>query len=120
MSSPIPRAWAKLADELAHRSALPLTDHGGDVAAVFAQLVAQGHWQRLLNRAAERELGAHDVARLCVLAYLHDLGKANRGFWLRQFPGARLVGHTRETAPLLRTDLRQRPEVAPLVAMLRD
>lgn len=120
MSSPIPRAWAKLADELAHRSALPLTDHGGDVAAVFAQLVAQGHWQRLLNRAAERELGAQDVARLCVLAYLHDLGKANRGFWLRQFPGARLVGHTRETAPLLRTDLRQRPEVAPLVAMLRD
>lgn len=116
MSSSIPRAWAKLADGMA----LPLTDHGGDVAAVFANLAAQGHWRGLLHRAAQRELDDQDLARLCVLAYLHDLGKANRGFWSRQFPAARLVGHTRETAPLLRTDLRQRPEVAPLIAMLRD
>src|SRR5262249_21366859 len=46
--------------------------------------------------------------RLCALAFLHDLGKTNVGFWCRQFPEneARCrynvghAGHIRETSPL--------------------
>jgi hypothetical protein len=48
------------------------------------------------------------VDRLCVLAFLHDLGKANVGFWCRQFPendarcryNVGYAGHIRETSPL--------------------
>ena len=48
---------------------------------------------------------ARDLNRLAALAFLHDLGKANTGFWERQFPerqfpGKPWVGHTAEAAPL--------------------
>lgn len=90
------QAWAKLADG----AALPLSDHGGDVAAVLKALFDLTLWRERLEVAAGRPLSGQDIARLCALAYLHDLGKANRGFWQRQFEGAPRVGHTAVTAAL--------------------
>lgn len=65
-------------------------------------------------------MSVQDLVRLCALSYLHDLGKANRGFWARQFPGARVVGHTNETAALFFSDLAASIAVRPLVDFLLD
>jgi CRISPR-associated endonuclease/helicase Cas3 len=91
-------AWAKL--EASGSAALPLADHGADVASVFKALIETTLWAGRIEYVAGRGLTAQDRARLCAFAYLHDLGKANRGFWRRQFEGARIVGHTNETAAL--------------------
>lgn len=91
-------AWAKL--EISGPAALPLADHGADVASVFEALIEKTAWADRAEYTAGRSLSAQDRARLCALAYLHDLGKANRGFWQRQFEGARVVGHTNETVAL--------------------
>ena len=102
MSSPSPAyAWAKLD---ADGAALPLVEHAADVAAVLTQLAVETPWRRRLESAAGRPLSAQDCDRLAVLAYLHDLGKANRGFWERQFPVKPVVGHTNETAALFYVD----------------
>ena len=103
-------AWAKIDG----RHALPLSDHGADVAATFASVLRQVHWRALLENAAGRPLAPQDVERLCVLAYLHDLGKANRGFWARQFIGTPTVGHTNETAALFLSRLKHDPVIGPL------
>ncbi len=92
------QAWAKL-DE--NGVALPLDEHAADVAGVLQRLLAEPDWARRLEHCAGRPLGPHDVARLCAFAFLHDLGKTNRGFWERQFPARPPVGHTNETAALL-------------------
>jgi CRISPR-associated endonuclease/helicase Cas3 len=94
-------AWAKLVEQV---GALPLIAHSGDVAAVLGTLLDEPAWIGRLSRAAGRSLTEADVARLCALAFLHDLGKANRGFWQRQFPNAARVGHTAETAALFLVD----------------
>ncbi len=91
-------AWAKLG--ISDLAALPLADHGADVAGVFEALIEHTAWAGRVEHVAGRRLSAQDRARLCALAYLHDLGKANRGFWQRQFEGARIVGHTNETIAL--------------------
>ena len=102
MSSPSPAyAWAKLD---ADGAALPLVEHAADVAAVLTQLALETPWRRRLESAAGRTLSAHDCDRLAALSFLHDLGKANRGFWERQFPGKPIVGHTNETAALFHVD----------------
>jgi CRISPR-associated endonuclease/helicase Cas3 len=95
--------WAKLAYDDAGqvRAALPLVDHCLDVAAVFVALLRGGAWGRMLAHAAGRELTGQDVARLTVLAALHDIGKANRGFQARIERGAPIVGHEGEVAALL-------------------
>lgn len=91
-------AWAKL--EESGSAALPLADHGADVASVFEALIGNTQWAGRVEHVVGRGLSTQDCARLCALAYLHDLGKANRGFWQRQFEGARIVGHTNETLAL--------------------
>ncbi len=68
-----PHAWAKLTDG----TALSVTDHGTDVAAVLHALMVGG-WQNrfegiLALPAAERD-------RFLALAFLHDMGKTNRSF----------------------------------------
>ena len=100
-------AWAKLADGVA----LPLQIHAIDIAAVLQRLLTETAWLQRLEHCAGRALGIQDVARLLVLAFLHDLGKANRGFWERQLPGNKKpVGHTNETAALLYSPcLKNRP-----------
>jgi CRISPR-associated endonuclease/helicase Cas3 len=93
----VDEAWAKLNEDGA---ALPLGDHCGDVAAVLQELFSEPVWVRRLHYCAGRPLSDQDLTRLLVLAFLHDLGKANRGFWERQFTGKPIIGHTNETAAL--------------------
>lgn len=57
-----------------------LTDHMTDVAAVLHRLLYLPAIQRALQQAAGRPLTEVDRARLAVLAFLHDIGKANTGF----------------------------------------
>lgn len=83
-------AWAKLHDD----RALPLSDHGTDVACVLDALL-RGGWDRRIAHAAGRPINAPERAALLTAAYLHDLGKANAGFWARLHPGATRVGHLR-------------------------
>ena len=85
-----PSAWAKLNSE---GRWLPLEDHAGDVGTVLAALIGE-FGKRYPS------LTAQQAERLTVLAYLHDLGKANRGFWKRQFPNSPMIGHTSVTAAL--------------------
>ena len=98
-------AWAKLSE--GGGIALPLTDHGADVAAVFAHVLSLTSWRGRLEHAAGRALTAQDCDRLAALADLHDLGKCNHGFWARQRKGAERIGHTNETGALFHREFGQ-------------
>lgn len=63
----------------------PLIDHLHDVAACFIALAGCNAIRRALHSAAERKLDEIDIARLAVLTFLHDLGKANAGFQSRRW-----------------------------------
>lgn len=63
----------------------PLVDHMIDVAACFECLSGCHSIRRAMEKAAGRELGERDIARLSVLAFLHDLGKANSGFQAKRW-----------------------------------
>ncbi|MCH1990956.1 hypothetical protein L7Q18_32320, partial [Achromobacter xylosoxidans] len=54
-----------------------------DVAVVLDLLLRVHSIHRALERAAGRDLEEVDRARLAVLAFLHDVGKANAGFQVR-------------------------------------
>lgn len=60
-----------------------LLDHMTDVAAVLYRLLHVPAVRRALEKAAGRSLTDTDRARLAVLAFLHDIGKANAGFQSR-------------------------------------
>lgn len=114
--------WAKLArdDDGALVAALPLVDHCLDVGAAMAVVVDA--WRAPLTAAAGRVLTPQDVERLCALAALHDIGKANRGFQARIDPKVRdKVGHTGPVAALLNHSVLSRGEAArTLNAMVHD
>ncbi len=91
--------WAKLArgPDSAIVRWHSLVDHSADVAAVMLELLAQRTIDQRLARLAQREtLHPIDRARLGALAFLHDIGKANRGFRSRLDASARVVGHIDE------------------------
>ena len=95
--------WAKLsANRIAWHS---LVDHSADVAAVLMALLDQ---TTISNRLAQlgglTEVGPVMQARLGVLAFLHDIGKANRGFQARFDPAAPTVGHIDQLAWVFGTD----------------
>ena len=78
--------WGKLSrlpdgDVLVH----PLLDHMVDVAAVLDAILMPPAVERALATAAVRPLTDVDRARLTVLTFLHDIGKANSGFQDRLF-----------------------------------
>lgn len=77
--------WGKKSDQ--HSSDCvqihPLLDHMMDVAAVLEALLQLPGISRALERVAGRPLSDVDCARLAVLAFLHDIGKANTGFQMR-------------------------------------
>jgi CRISPR-associated endonuclease/helicase Cas3 len=63
----------------------PLIDHLIDVAACFEYLCRCRSIRRALESAAQRKLQPRDIARLAVLVFLHDLGKANSGFQAKRW-----------------------------------
>lgn len=63
----------------------PLIDHMLDVAACFAELSQCRAIRRAIDSTAGRALDDADLARLAVITFLHDLGKANAGFQSRRW-----------------------------------
>ena len=118
--------WAKLVREDGKvTAALPLVDHCLDVGAAMEVVVSA--WRPWLEAAAGRALSAQDLARLCALAALHDIGKANWGFQAKIDPDDKLkAGHTGPVAALLnhqgfdRDGLRYRPVSRALNAMILE
>ncbi len=74
-------AWGKLERLISGAAGThSLVDHMTDVSAVMHRLLCLPTVHRALEQAAGRSLDATDRARLAVLAFLHDIGKANVGF----------------------------------------
>ncbi|MGK0360740.1 MAG: CRISPR-associated endonuclease/helicase Cas3 [Bradymonadia bacterium] len=92
------KLWAKLESDADGRIQRwhPLLDHCADVAACFDAIVrCTILGQRLAHLIGQESLTEVQVARLTVLAALHDSGKANDGFQA-QARGGPIVGHVRE------------------------
>ena len=106
------RHWAK-SDRGDHGRIHLLEHHLADVGSCFEALLAQPTIrQRLARTACLADLDDATMARLCVFAALHDIGKVNVGFqtqiWRREeLPGGRRpasfqrVGHTSDLVPVL-------------------
>lgn len=78
------RPWGKLNRTADGRVLVHfLLDHMVDVAAVLFAMLKLPAVHRALECAAGRSLSDTDRARLAVLAFLHDIGKANTGFQVR-------------------------------------
>ena len=95
----------------------PLVDHMIDVAACFECLSSCHSIRRALEKAAGRPLDEHDIARLSVLAFLHDLGKANSGFQAKRWKNSQDIpkgwplhaGHGIEAIKLFYETLARQP-----------
>jgi CRISPR-associated endonuclease/helicase Cas3 len=96
-------AWGKFDQRT--ESIHPLTDHMLDVAACFHAITKIDRIRYALERVAGRALLDVDILRLCALAFLHDVGKANSGFqakrWLVSLQFTKMgwpapSGHTNE------------------------
>lgn len=98
--------WAKLRCEAGETQRWhSLVDHSADVAAVIAALLAQPTIRcRLATAAGRADLDEVTCARLTALAFLHDVGKANRGFQHQAKKGSPRVGHINELAWLFDAD----------------
>jgi CRISPR-associated endonuclease/helicase Cas3 len=93
--------WAKLERDDVGRIVgwHSLVDHSADVAAVVEALLVQPTLHRRLAATAGRpDLDQATIARLAALSFLHDIGKANRGFRARVDARAELVGHIEQLA----------------------
>lgn len=75
-----------------------------DVAASFEAIAALTAFRARLEQAAERRLTEADIARLAVIAFLHDAGKLHPGFQARGWPegiwGGGRHGHVKEGAAI--------------------
>lgn len=101
--------WAKSDRDNPQRIHL-LEHHMADVGACLEALLAQPTIRRRLARSGGRDdLDPATVARLCVFAALHDIGKVNIGFQARIWEPERLpkgdkipwAGHIADLAPVL-------------------
>lgn len=93
--------WAKLGRDDSKRVMRwhSLVDHSADVAAVVMALLGEPTFNKRLAAACGRvSLNSATCRRLGALAFLHDIGKANRGFRRRVDPHAPLIGHIDELA----------------------
>jgi CRISPR-associated endonuclease/helicase Cas3 len=77
------QAWGKLERKDIGVRVHPLLDHMTDVACVLGELLRTPGLRRAAEQAAGRPLSEADIQRLCVLAFLHDIGKAGAGFQVR-------------------------------------
>lgn len=109
--------WAKLRRDGDGRIVAwhSVADHSADVAAVTEALLAVPTIADRLARLAGAPLDRAAQARLAALAFLHDIGKANRGFRSRWHAGVRGAGHITPLAQLIYSD---RSEASRLLAML--
>jgi CRISPR-associated endonuclease/helicase Cas3 len=98
MKGPAKGFWAKLIRNEAAEvvSWQPLEAHGADVAAVAEALLRHTILGlRLARLLKQKTLSDVQIARLSILAALHDVGKVNQGFQDRAYSkNARCVGHT--------------------------
>lgn len=106
--------WGKFRDESRGGPAWhPLIDHCTDVACVLEALLHQPTIRRRLARAGGLDdLDEVQTARLCFLAFIHDLGKCALGFRAKAAPElGRTAGHLAALKPLfsgpLMPDLRR-------------
>ena len=94
--------WGKFSDGASHH----LAHHCADVAACFEALTSLPVVQARLERAAGISLSSVHIARLAVLAFLHDCGKLHPGFQAKGWPEGdwrgRKHGHVREGAAIFR------------------
>jgi hypothetical protein len=84
-------AWGKLtlSESGAATARLPLAHHCADVAAVAEALLRKGAISRRLARLAGLSCLPPELIRALVrTAFLHDLGKCNRGFQAKAIPKA--------------------------------
>jgi CRISPR-associated endonuclease/helicase Cas3 len=96
--------WGKFRDESRSGPAWhPLIDHCTDVACVLEALLHQPTIRRRLARAGELDdLNEVQTARLCFLAFIHDMGKCALGFRAKAAPElGRAAGHLAALKPLL-------------------
>ena len=108
--SPVP-LWAKLerTDADTGLSWHSLVDHSADVAACMEALLRLPTIQsRLATLAARDNLPSIWLSRVSAHAFLHDFGKANRGFRARLRRGSPPIGHVVQAVAL------------PLIDELRD
>jgi CRISPR-associated endonuclease/helicase Cas3 len=122
-------AWGKLHTDDTGREVgrLPLTHHCADVAAVAEALLVKGAISRRLAQLAGLDSLPPELIRAFVrAAFLHDLGKCNRGFQAKAIPkadrerrGIFTAGHVREIAPLLNASLALRREALSAAPALR-
>ncbi len=95
----------------------PLEDHCCDVAAVAEALLHLPLWRRRIARSAGlADLDRCQVARLCVLAALHDLGKFTLSFQAKGRDDLDLapLGHVGPAVAALRSDPVVRGLLGPL------
>lgn len=96
----------------------PWIDHSADVAACMEALLRDSILgRRLATLAGLPELDPVQVARLGVLAALHDAGKVNLGFQNKAFGRSPMAGHLSEIVELLCTE-RSFPEKGKLLQAL--
>jgi CRISPR-associated endonuclease/helicase Cas3 len=101
MKTPVTDFWGKLRKDEDTDVVVawhPLADHCADVAACAEALLTRTLLRRRLARlGGQDDLDDVQVARLCVLAALHDLGKFNQHFQNKGRIGASpRAGHVRE------------------------
>ena len=95
----------------------PLADHMIDVAACFECLSTCHSIRRAMEKTAGRELDECDIARLSVLVFLHDIGKANSGFQAKRWKNSQDIpkgwplhaGHGTEAIKLFYETLARQP-----------
>ncbi|MFW6058206.1 MAG: CRISPR-associated helicase Cas3' [Persicimonas sp.] len=92
--------WAKLDKDESGRVVdwHPLLAHSADVAACFEALLRESILsRRLAALVGWEDLSEGHIARLSVLAAIHDAGKVNQGFQVRKHPSPKKwAGHVSE------------------------
>ena len=105
------RFWAKSEPRYSYPKRIHLLEHHlADVGACFEELLNQPTFRQRLAHTGDRDdLDPATVARLSLLAALHDIGKVNVGFqtqiWEREYrqgnPRINRAGHTLDLTPVL-------------------
>ena len=90
--------WGKYSKSESEESWIRLEDHLVDVAVCFETLLACGYEKPLSALAGVDRLSPEQISRLCVIALIHDIGKAIKDFQSQIFEDEKMnkrhTGHT--------------------------